>query len=225
MRYLKGIRKRYIATVAGVMLCFAAAGIVWAVSGDPGSDSDPLVTQSYVDSKIAELSAKVDKLESDVAKLSTNAADTSNTDNTGDLSKKVSDLNVKLNDLSARYDGLKNMITGWEAQKNSLQKQIDDLKKTAASGAAGADKFVVVNMDAWRTLTTGQSTEIIVRSGTAKAIAGKGGGIADLSSGKDLLTGAVIPLNHHLIAPVSDGRGLVTRTKTVLLIKGAYTIK
>jgi|LSQX01.1.fsa_nt_gb hypothetical protein len=67
--------------------------------------------------------------------------------------------------------------------------------------------------------------EIILRSGEAYAIASALGGVADLTAGSDLGTGQSIALNHHLLIPRSDGRGLKAEEMSYLMIKGQYTIE
>lgn len=58
--------------LVGIILSILVVGTsVYAAKGEPGSSNDPLVTKSYVDSKIAELanggsSASMDKLESKI---------------------------------------------------------------------------------------------------------------------------------------------------------------
>ncbi len=68
--------------------------------------------------------------------------------------------------------------------------------------------------------------EIILRGGSASAIASQQGGLSDVTGGRDLQTGAIIPTNHLLIIPRSDGRGIqATSEKIWVMVKGAYEIK
>lgn len=63
-------------------------------------------------------------------------------------------------------------------------------------------------------------TEAVLRSGKGIIVAGSGGGLADLTSGHDLKGGSLVPLNHLLLAPSSDGRGIRAETTVVFLAKG-----
>ncbi len=64
-------------------LCFLAVHIVQAVTSDPGSEANPLVSQDYVDSKMNGLSAstdaKINTISEVVEKLSQQAIDLSKT--------------------------------------------------------------------------------------------------------------------------------------------------
>ncbi|TCO73149.1 hypothetical protein [Marinisporobacter balticus] len=86
--------------------------------------------------------------------------------------------------------------------------------------------FEIVEVQKGQRVIGGASTEIIIRSGGALAIASASGGVADLISGKDLKNGEIIPLNHLLLLPRDDGRGIeVFVDKTFILIKGSYGIQ
>ena len=79
-------------------------------------------------------------------------------------------------------------------------------------------------------LTAGQrmigtaGTEIILRSGLATAIGNSENGIADLTGGADLMTGASVELNHLLLVPRSDGRGITAVTDIWVMVRGEYSI-
>jgi hypothetical protein len=51
------------------MLGFAFGQAVNAASGSPGSESDPLVTKSYIDSEVSKLQNQIDLLKIDIEKL------------------------------------------------------------------------------------------------------------------------------------------------------------
>lgn len=68
-------------------------------------------------------------------------------------------------------------------------------------------------------------TEIILRGGKAKIIAGELGGLSDVTDGKDLGMGKSIPPEHLLIIPRNDGRGAYAVTDAIFLVRGEYEIK
>lgn len=90
-------------------------------------------------------------------------------------------------------------------------------------------KFEAFQLNPGQKLIGHNGTEIIVRSGTAKVIAGDNGdGIPDLTGGQDLAGGTVIPTNHHLLIPRTDNRGLVVDEKSTacwVMVRGGYDIK
>ena len=86
------------------------------------------------------------------------------------------------------------------------------------------DVYNVVNVSKGQILSGGKSCHMIIRAGTATAIGGKGGGIADITDGIDLTTGTVVPLNLEIIIPVNDGRGLKMETDCIVMVKGTYSV-
>jgi hypothetical protein len=83
----------------------------------------------------------------------------------------------------------------------------------------------VVNVPAGKTLTGYAGTEVILRGGKAAAIQSQLGGLADLTSGRDIGQGQVIPDNHLLLIPRTDGRGVRAETDCIFLVKGRYDIQ
>ena len=86
--------------------------------------------------------------------------------------------------------------------------------------------FKLINVDAGDVIYGEMGTELMVRSGGATIIAGKnGGGIADLTSGSDLAGDTYVSLNHHLLIPRSDSRGLYFVKDSIIMVKGKYSLR
>ncbi len=85
--------------------------------------------------------------------------------------------------------------------------------------------FKVVEVPAGKTIYGEAGTEMVLRMGKGSIIATEKGGVADLTSGYDLSKDTQIPPNHHLLVPVDDGRGLKVTEKSLVMVKGGYTIK
>jgi hypothetical protein len=62
MNLMKYIKERKLFTLLVLFFVLAGVYIVQAVAADPGSDTDPIVTQSYVDAKINSLAAKLNEI-------------------------------------------------------------------------------------------------------------------------------------------------------------------
>ena len=84
--------------------------------------------------------------------------------------------------------------------------------------------FRVVNVPAGQAIIGEAGTEIVLRGGTATAIGGELGGLLDATAGIDTPAGAVIPPNHLIVIPRSDGRGFRAAADLVLMVKGRATI-
>ena len=86
--------------------------------------------------------------------------------------------------------------------------------------------FKLVEVKAGKVLYGDVGTELVLRSGGATIIASKsGGGIADLTSGLDLRKDTYVSLNHHLLIPRTDSRGLYFVEDSIILVKGNYSLK
>lgn len=88
-----------------------------------------------------------------------------------------------------------------------------------------APVFEVVNVSSGEKLLTGAGTEIILRSGRAKVLAGPGGGLSDLTAGCNLSTGHQVKSDHLLLSARDDGRGVVLESQAIFLVRGGYKIE
>ncbi|MCL2815639.1 MAG: hypothetical protein FWD23_13660 [Oscillospiraceae bacterium] len=69
--------------------------------------------------------------------------------------------------------------------------------------------------------------EFILRPGSGAVVISnfKTQGIADLTTGEELLNGAGLPINHSLLIPRNDGRGIsVTSVVAYVMVRGDYEI-
>ena len=175
---------------------------------EPGSELDPIVSQSYVDARINEVIMNVDSINSYINELPDklyvnekfeNLQNKIN-ENTGELSNRIENTEQVVQQNSNRIGYLENRPYRYEIIE-----------------AIEPDNQVIL----------GQGTEIILRAGGATAISSENGGLADLSSGiiGGLMTGDEVPLNHLLLCSRDDGRGINITKKSWVLVKGPYYIK
>jgi len=135
-------------------------------SAQPGTPEDPLVSRSYLESRIAQLEAQI-------AALS---------------------------------------VPSFEAPLEV---------PTTPAPSVGRELFQVVRAEPGMFLIGGASTEIILRAGEATVVAGANG-LANVTSGIDVMNGQSVQLNHLLIVPQDDGRGLRLHTVSYLMVKGDF---
>ena len=169
MKFLRGTKRVHILLIMTVTISFLFIHITRALTAEPGTTEDPIVSQSYVDAKIAAL--------------------------TGEIS--------------------------------NLKQQLAAVGSQPTQPVQGGAKFEVIGpLQPGKQIIAGESTEIIVRGAPAVAIASDKGGVTDLIAGADIGTGQNVPLNHLLLVPRNDGRGVtVTKAETWVLMRGSYTIK
>ncbi|MGE5474027.1 MAG: hypothetical protein ACM3UU_07375 [Ignavibacteriales bacterium] len=176
--------KKGILWTATIILVLAALfNIALAATATPGSDSDPLITSSYLDKKMAEIS--------------------------GSIQTAVKNLEAKIEQMNSNL--------------SVMDKKVEAISKQ--SGGVSGAIYEVVNLPAGKKLIGENSTEIILRSGKGKIFSSNTAGLSDVTTGYDVVPGALVERNHLLIVPRTDGRGVKAQTACVLMVKGAYTIE
>ncbi|MDN5331891.1 MAG: hypothetical protein PWP45_1116 [Tepidanaerobacteraceae bacterium] len=108
--------------------------------------------------------------------------------------------------------------------KSYVDNLFSSLKRDLSIENDGTSKLEVVNLVQGQRLIGDMGTEIILRSGKASVIEGKGGGLADVTEGKDMKAGEMVPTNHLLLVPRADGRGILAQTSVVVVIRGKYAV-
>lgn len=168
-------------------LCILFTGSAAASGATPGSSSDPLITQSYVDDRY-------DKLYDMILGISGSGVYISD----GGSTMSTNDKNTLIEEIMYRVE---NMV-----------------------GNSSTDTYEPVFANKGQILLGGEGTEIILRSGAAVGYVAGSNGISDVTTGSDILNGDDIKLNHLLIVPRNDGRGVRLTSDAWFLIKGTYTI-
>lgn len=181
--------------IAAILSCVTLIVASAAGAGQPGSDTDPLVTKSYVDQQIAVLSAKIASSSSGNTNTVDPAVVAQLQTDVGDLTKFIIDTLTELETLRAQVSNLEAGFTVVELKAN---------QKLLLSGGSEA------------ILRSGSATALKGTNGDL---------LIDASAGKDLTQGTAIPLQHILIASRTDGRGFQAKTNCFVLVRGAYTIQ
>lgn len=114
--------------------------------------------------------------------------------------------------------------------KSYVDKVVSALKSElqsapAAPGGESSAQWEVVFAEAGKTIIGGQGTEMILRSGKAVAVCEGENGLSDLTGGADIMNGSNIGLNHLLLIPRADGRGIKCTTDAYVMVLGFYEIK
>lgn len=180
--------KKVIVTVVVTTLVLTAVFINGSADGTtPGSEADPVVTQSYVELKSEQTKYYIDNL----------------------TTKSNQDIT--------------NLKTQLEQKNQEILKLQETVSKISAGG--GDAGFQVVLLNKGKTLLSGAGAEVILRSGKVTAVKGTNGGLANITSAKDLNTGDAVTVNHLLISSRDDGRGIKAAADSYLLIRGTYIIQ
>ncbi len=83
----------------------------------------------------------------------------------------------------------------------------------------------VVELKAGQVLVAGAGAEFLPRRGQLTAVDPTGNGIPDVTAGADLFAGERVPLNHLLIFPRDDGRGVKALANSWVMYRGTAEVK
>lgn len=105
--------------------------------------------------------------------------------------------------------------------------QVISLINTGTSTAVvdTGSSYVPVYASVGQTVIGGEGTEIILRAGKGNVVISGADGIVDATTGQNMTSGKAAVLNHIMIVPRADGRGIKVTEAAWFLIKGDYSIK
>jgi len=110
-----------------------------------------------------------------------------------------------------------------ESQVNSLVAgSVDEAVKTSVGMYT---KWQVMDLAPGQRLEGKAGTELIVRAGKTELVDPVGSGIPDVTTGVNITVGKVLALDHLLIIPRTDGRGIKALSKTIVMYKGEVEVK
>lgn len=113
--------------------------------------------------------------------------------------------------------------------KSYIEKRIEQLKYYIDQKISGDDsstsELEVVEVNSGQSIIGRAGTEIILRGGKGRVIAGELGGLSDITGGRDLQMGENVPANHLMIVPRDDGRGVYVLENAIFMVRGSYEIR
>jgi hypothetical protein len=124
-----------------------------------------------------------------------------------------------------------------EQVKSELLSKISSIPAAPSGGSnmppadnaqPSSGKIATVKLESGQEIIGYSGTEFIVRSGKVTALTqeGKGYSLPDITTGTDLLKDEKVSLNHLILMPRDDGRGLnVVQGPAYIMVRGAYKIQ
>ena len=195
----------WLTCVLVAVMMIAGLGVIAA---EYGSQSDPLVTLSYIEKVLLPNAQK------DVDKTVSNAMEEFE-DALSDSDKTIqSYIDKKLRSF-ASGDVDEELIDAIAASV---------LEQAGGSVTAGEVSWSVIQVPAGRTVVCEVGVQAILRVGQATSVAAGTPGLIDLSNGETLENGGALAANHLYTASI-QGRGIYTAQGCTLLIAGSYTIQ
>lgn len=132
------VKKSFFFVLAGIVFLLVAV-IMASAAGQPGSDSDPLVTKSYVDQQIAQLNARIGSSGGTGGTGDSQAVDQLRTD-VGDLTKFIIDALTNVESLKNRITTLEGGFAVLELKKGQKLLLSGGSEAIMRSGEASAIK-------------------------------------------------------------------------------------
>lgn len=195
----------WLTCVLVAVMMIAGLGVIAA---EYGSQSDPLVTLSYIEKVLLPNAQK------DVDKTVSNAMEEFE-DALSDSDKTIqSYIDKKLRSF-ASGDVDEELIDAIAASV---------LEQAGGSVTAGEVSWSVIQVPAGRTVVCEVGVQAILRVGQATCVAAGTPGLIDLSNGETLENVGALAANHLYTASI-QGRGIYTAQGCTLLIAGSYTIQ
>lgn len=194
---------RIICVLTGLLMAIGC----FAIAAEYGSQSDPLVTLSYINEVLLpETKAELD----------------------GKISQTVSDYDQTLQQQTGALEDyvdrqLRNYASG--QVDSSLIDQIAAavVQQMGGTTASGSASWSVVQIPAGAQVSCGVGCQIILRSGAAVCVAAGAPGLVDLSDAESLNNGQAMTAN-HLYLVNTEGRGFSSAQGCSVLIAGDYTV-
>ena len=200
--------KKWSIWLTCVLVAVMMSAGLGVIAAEYGSQSDPLVTLSYIEKVLLPNAQK------DVDKTVSNAMEEFE-DALSDSDKTIqSYIDKKLRSF-ASGDVDEELIDAIAASV---------LEQAGGSVTAGEVSWSVIQVPAGSTVVCEVGVQAILRVGQATCVAAGTPGFIDLSNGETLENGGALAANHLYTASI-QGRGIYTAQGCTLLIAGSYIIQ
>jgi len=104
--------------------------------------------------------------------------------------------------------------------RSFVEKYVQELVSKMAPSGGGSLEWSVAELMVDEEFIGKAGTEFIVRGGQVVVVDPTGGGIPDLTAGKNVAAGQVAESNHLFSIPRSDGRGIKAAKPTIIMYRG-----
>ncbi len=211
------IPKKWMTVIGTLLLVFLLGTGFYVMATSYGSESDPLVSLSYINDVLTPAIEK--QMDSIIA------------DKTADFEKK----------LAEKVDSyLKNSGELVSSAEKNYQTLLDDSEfidklaaavaaKMGGASSAAAATFTQVTIPKGKTMYLTLGCEVVLRLGTGTCVASGSPGLIDMTTGSVLAGGSKLTANHlYMVSVNTDGttrRGISAASGDVtVMVLGSYTV-
>jgi hypothetical protein len=215
MKNLKFRTKCLCALAAFSLVVFTVTYFyVPTLAAQPGDTADPLVTRRFVEESIAQLSEEIAVLRGIIAAISPSSLP--------NVTPQTAP-NIPLSERDAFFAEIMEYFEAvYGARLDMALQLVPGPGDEPREGQVVV--FTVLNPQAGQIITFHAGTEFILRGGRATAVTGPYNGIPDVTAGADVMNGEEIGLNHLMMIPFTDGRGVHFHAESWIMVRGGYTI-
>ena len=204
-------KKRLVLLIAGAVLILGISGGLFALANGEGTQTDPLITKSYLEEIFQ---PSVEKLIDEAVAA---AAKTEN----DKLTALAEDYKEQITQLVEKFNAETGSALDDAAYVALLEEAISErLMSVTVTAPTEADVYRTVTLKAGQTLICEEGAEFFLRSGSAASVTA----LLDVPAGSTLSDGKALGQNVLYVAP-EDNCGLKATADASVFLRGDYTVK
>ena len=219
-------KQRWIITTGMFLMVFLMAAGYFAIAAEYGSQTDPLVSLSYITDVLSP-----ETLSAFEEKANARALEIENGINTR-IDQYSADLNQKLEDFETQYansimsDEFINKVAAVLAEKQLAGAQSSEGSAvTVPAVSQTAQTWSVVKLESGKKMLLPLGSEVILRFGSAKCYSTGDVGLINITTGKTVANGEELSANNLYLVSIASGRGITATSDATVLVSGSYTIE
>lgn len=220
-------KQRWIITTGIFLLVFLMASGYFAIAAEYGSQTDPLVSLSYITDVLSPetLSAFEEKANARALEIETGI--------NSRIDQYSADLNQKLEDFEKQYadsimsDEFIQKVAAVLAEKQAQQPSSSENTAVTvpSTNQTSAQTWSVVKLESGKKMILPLGSEIVLRFGSAKCYSTGDVGLINITTGKTVSNGDELSVNNLYLVTIQSGRGITATSDVTVVVSGSYTIQ
>lgn len=204
-------RKKVFGKAMGMLLAAVVFFGMIALAAEYGTQNDPLVSLSYINSVFApEIKAQVEKsVDKQISTFS------------GQIDAKISSYK---NSVDSKISEFVADNASFVANKDVIDTVSAAVAQRVQNQGTGTSSFSLLKISSGQTIVCSVGTEILLRLGSASCVSSGTPGLIDTTNAQNLPGGSALVKNHLYLCTV-NGRGVTTSSGATVMIRGSYTVK
>ncbi len=203
-------KNKWLARTIGMSLAIIVFFGMLAIAAEYGTQNDPLVSLSYINSVFApEIKSQIEKSVDKQISSFSGQVDAKIASYTNSVDSKISDF---ISDNAS-----------FAADKDVIDTVSETVAQRVQNQGEGSSTFSLLKISAGQTIVCSVGTEVLLRLGSASCVSSGTPGLIDTTDAKNLPGGSSLVKNHLYLCTV-NGRGVTTSEGATVMIRGAYSV-